>query len=67
MVKWLGVGVTVRVRVRAEDREWIFSFFQSDKHLCLVLLLAGVGGTRTRKSSLWMVLNVWSLPGFDIV
>ena len=26
MVKWLGLGVTVRVRVRPEDREWIISF-----------------------------------------
>ena len=26
VVKLLGLGVTVRVRVRAEDREWILSF-----------------------------------------
>ena len=54
MVKWLGLGVTVRVRVRAEDREWVISFllfFLSDKHLCLVLLLAGVDGAQTWKCS----------------
>ena len=41
-VKWLGLSVTIRVRVRAGDREWIsffsFSLLKSDEHLCLALL-----------------------------
>ena len=41
MVKWLGISVTVGIRVR--DREWtsfllVFSILKSDKHLCLVFL-----------------------------
>ena len=38
--------------------KWIFPFLffvVSDKHLCLVFLLAGVGGARTWKSSFHMM------------
>ena len=36
MVKWSGLGATVRIRVRTKDREWVFAFlffFLSAEHL----------------------------------
>jgi len=44
VVLWLGLSVTVRVRARAWDREWVFHFFLfffpclKVTHLCLALL-----------------------------
>ena len=36
VVKWLGLSVTVRDRVRASDREWIFLLFSLSYKLSYV-------------------------------